>query len=383
MATLSFDEGSNVERFINSHNGADLSVNVATIYIVDKQKYKLWAYAYRGHLNEDNDGAPKAYGLDNPVNIFAPSGGAHVQRNLHPIDDLANAASPHQNFSHNNNFHWAGLFAMTKAAAQAAGVAVDTRKHLRAGNPDRDGVRDKFPVVQRSGQTAGYYVSTTAQAARPGRQRWEPERYWDASVVPYAVLSPGWATKRPVAPKLGDFGLAIRNDPPPRRSRPQVTSSCGFFFGDTGTGSKVGECSRKVVRTLAPDAFNEDFVTFLVFPGSGHGPPTPGQADRLIEVAIRAKMNEVNATTNRTYLPLFLGGLDASFHRYVEYVIQTERTDRPTDIVSRKRAEALRRRAEPGTSRMEVELQAWGNYKVPQGLGPWRLPGRLGPLPPP
>jgi hypothetical protein len=53
MATLGFDEGSNGENFVNSHNRALIPVDVDTISI----DYKVWAYAYQCHLVEDNDGA--------------------------------------------------------------------------------------------------------------------------------------------------------------------------------------------------------------------------------------------------------------------------------------------------------------------------------------
>jgi hypothetical protein len=350
MASLGFDEGANGENFKNPHNGALLSVDVSSIFIVDQGNYRLWAYAYRCHLNEDNDGAPTAYGRNNPVNIFAP--GPFVQTNLHTLDGLDDATSPAGNLDNNNDFHWAGLFAMTQAAARAAGVVVDTRPELRAGDPDpADGVRDKFPVVQPPGRpSSGFYVSTTAQPADPGRREWEPERYWDASTISYAVLSPGWASKRPTPVVLGDFGLVIRNG---------TGATSGFFFADTGAGSKVGECARMVVRTLAPDGFNEDFVTFLVFPGSGNGRPA-GQTDALIDAAVRGKMQMINNLTNKGDLPLFLGGLQADMSRYVEYVRSTSRTDRPTDAAAQQRAQTLQQNAAPGTLGMSTALRQWG-----------------------
>jgi hypothetical protein len=361
MATLAFDEGSNGETFVNSHNNVLIPVNVATIFIADHGTYKVWAYSYRCHLVEDNDGSPTAYGFDNPVNIF-PSPHPHVQRNLHPQDHVANAGSPFDHVFVDNDFHWAGLFAMTQADARAAGVFVDTRPALRAGNPDPDdGIRDKFPVVQSQGPSAGFYVSRTATVADPAHQPWEPQRYWDASTIPYAVLSPAWDTKRPAALRLGDFGLAIRND---------TGAGCGFFFADTGVDGKVGECSRKLVRTLAPNGFNEDFVTFLVFPGSGHGAPQLGHTDRVIDATVNAKISSMNQLTNPIDLALFLGGLETNFSQYVEYVNNLERTNRPTDAASQRRAAAIRQRAEPGTNRMKLALSHRGY--LPGGL---RSPG--------
>ena len=356
MASLGFEEGSNGENFANSHNGSLIPVDIATINLVDSGNATVWAYAYRCHLVEDNDGAPTAYGFDNPTNIFPPPH-PYVQQHLHPLDRLADAASPFTNLFVNNNFHWAGLFAMTQAAAQAAGVVVDTRPALRAGDPDpNDGVRDKFPVVQNRNQPApGYYVSTTAQPADISQPEQNPQRYWDASTIPYAVLSPAWATKRPLAVSLGDFGLAIRND---------TVSTSGFFFADTGAAGKVGECARKLVRTLAANGFNEDYVTFLVFPGSGHGVPVPGRTDRVIENVVRSKINQLKDVTNIKDLALFLGGLNCDIGKYVEYVNKTARTDRPTDSTSRKAADALRLRAEPGTYRMQSALHQFGYLPV-------------------
>jgi hypothetical protein len=370
MASIGFEEGSNGEAFTNRGDPVDVS----SIYITDQGNYRLWAYVYRCHLNEDNDGAPNAYGLDNPANIFAP--GPHVQSNLHPLEqhtnqqgvlvnDLANAASPFQNLFQNNSFHWVGLFAMTQAAAQAAGQVVDTRPELRAGNPDpNDGIVDKFPVVQRPGSpTAGFYVSTTAVPADPRRQEWDPKRYWDASTIPYAVLSPGWASKRPTPVVLGDFGLAIRND---------TGATSGFFFADTGDASKVGESARKLVRSLSPNGFNEDFVTFLVFPGSGHGRPQVGQTDTLIDAAVRGKMMLINNTTNKLDLPLFLGGLESDMSRYVDYVNSVDRTDRPKTKAAQQRAETLQVNAAVGTLRVSAALRHWGY--TPPYVSPGRIP---------
>lgn len=254
--------------FTNSHNGKNHHVDVTKVSMAITgsggfRPDQFVAFVYRCHLNEDNDGAPNCYGWDNPTNLFP--GQAHVQKNLDPLDHLANATSPatdahhHQNLFHNHNFKWSSLYARTKDEADGNNppLVIDQRSVLR----DR---HHRFPVVQPpDGAAPGYYVSTTSVAADDNFDEWEPERYWDASQIPFGVLAPEWADHAGV--NLGDFGLAIRNN---------TGTQGAFTFLDSGPHNHVGEVSRKLARTLVPTPDhkavpNEDFVSFLVFPGSG------------------------------------------------------------------------------------------------------------------
>jgi hypothetical protein len=261
MATnhVKFDSTVSVQ-FTNSYNGGALPIRVTKL----TGPSGFLAYVYQCHLNEDNDGAANAYGWDRP--------GDALQAGLQPLENhhgqqagLANAASPWQNLWHNHDFSWVGVYSATPEFAQRHNLRIDTRPQLEARvaaagqDPVLPGHRGYFPVVQQVGPTRGYYVSQANAIADSSKPAWEQARYVDAAQVPYAVLATRWAS---LGVGLGDYGLAIR---------PSTGASCGFFFGDTGAKSKVGECSRALVRTLSPTAANADLVTFLVFPGTASG----------------------------------------------------------------------------------------------------------------
>jgi hypothetical protein len=278
--------------FRNSHNGSLLTVNVFKA----TGPADFVAFLYQCHLNEDNDGAPTAYGLDNPAD---PNG---LQRNLQPLEGrpsqrsgLANATSPHQNFSAgSHNFAWVGVYSATPAFAQGHGLVIDNRPFLEAriaasGQapvlPKQPGY---FPVVQQAGAPApGYYVSQANFVTDTTLPDWDQRKYVDASAVPYAVWANRW---RSLGVNKGDFGLAIRNS---------TGAHGGFLFGDTGTTDRVGECSRKVVRTLSPNGYNEDHVSFLVFPGSGVG---SAGAERLIKPRVKVEIAKLNYAANASII---------------------------------------------------------------------------------
>jgi hypothetical protein len=188
---------------------------------------------------EDNDGIPTAY---------APPGS-----NLPHLEPLSNAMRPPSALFHSNNFTWVGVYSMTPADAQANQVTIDQRPALC----DKEG---KYPVIQGSGAPApGYYVSQSGGAAHPSLKGWNQRRYLDASTVQYGAL--GDALKG-FGVSLGDVGLAIRTS---------NGANAAFYYADSGPETSVGECSRKVARTLFPDGSFSDDVSFLVFPGSGRG----------------------------------------------------------------------------------------------------------------
>jgi len=221
------------------------------------------AFAYQCRLEEDFDGAPRAYGFDNPQPVDpAANPDTRLQRGLRPLDRLGNATSPYKNFAAgSNDFCWAGVYAATQALATKNGFSIDRRPRLEARRkcpPDGPG---RFPAIQPAGGPApGYFVSTTAAVADKNLPAWDQRRYVNAAEIPYAALAYWW-------PKLkvhmGDFGLAMRLD---------TGSVSGFVFADAGT-ARVGEVSHKLLETLSPaesrGTRNEHPTLFLVFPGSG------------------------------------------------------------------------------------------------------------------
>jgi hypothetical protein len=283
-------------RFINSHNRAKNRVEVTR---VSGGPANFLAFIYRCFLVEDNDGAPTCYGLDNPTNLFAP--GPHVQRGLVPLErhhgqrnGLANASFEARLWT-GQPFYWAGLYATTPALAAVNGLVIDRRPELRSTMPDpHDGIVGKFPVVK----STGFYVSTTAQRARAGNP-WEQDVYWNAAEVPYAVWATEWRSSGSGV-GLGDNGLAINN---------HTGAHCEFAFRDTGTVHNVGECSRKLCRTLVPTAESVILVddshpiSFIVFPHS------------RAAAGVGAQIEKLEKADNSDELPLFLS-LGADLDRF-------------------------------------------------------------------
>jgi hypothetical protein len=120
-----------------------------------------------------------------------------------------------------------------------------------------------------------FYVSSTSTAAHPGLPETDQRRYWDATTVSYAAIT---LPLLKLGVKLGDFGLAIRND---------TGTSEPFFFGDSGAQQKVGEVSTQVFQRLFPDNRQEGHpVTFIVFPESGQNPPKPADQEKEIRARL-------------------------------------------------------------------------------------------------
>jgi hypothetical protein len=243
----------------SDHRGA------VSVTKIEHIKSGFMAFAYQCRLEEDFDGAPRAYGLDNPQPVD-PSANpdTRLQRSLKPLDRLGNATSPYKNFAAgSNDFSWAGLYATTQEFATKNGFSIDRRPRFEARRNRRHGEAGLYPAIQPAGGPApGYFVSTTAAVADPKLPRWDQRRYVNAAEIPYAAMAWWW-------PKLkvhiGDFGLAIR---------PDTGTASGFVFADSGT-AKVGEVSHKLLETLSPGegpgTRNEHLTLFLVFPGSGSG----------------------------------------------------------------------------------------------------------------
>jgi hypothetical protein len=257
------------------------------------------AFVYQCRLNLDFDGAPKAYGYDNPA-AKNSAGGPNLQRNLDPLESwhkgwkgvskadsqksgLGNACGDPgdgtkgwQNFlSGNRKFYWIGIKALRKA--DAAGYVLDDRAELEAGldqnysdyfnkhnrlpdlAPKGSGY---FPVVQSDGDSAGYYISTTSVHADSDASEYSTSYYLDSTKVPYQAWANEWnkwAAAGGLKVKQGDFGIAIR---------PSTGANAGYAYGDAGTPNKVGECSQKLHEALG---ISSDLVAFIAFPGSGAG----------------------------------------------------------------------------------------------------------------
>jgi len=168
------------------------------------------AFFFVSGMTIDADGAPNAY---HPDNIG--------------LDDIANAGIPG---------HWEGIITD------------------RTGEPLIQGPDDPYP---------GYYVSCTSLTDRT-KDRTDPERYVDASKIPYIVLPRDVAYQG--GAQLGDFAVVVnlRNG-----------KSSNAIFADMGT---MGEGSIALANNLgiwsdARQGGRRGGILYLVFPGSGNHQP--------------------------------------------------------------------------------------------------------------
>jgi hypothetical protein len=231
-------------------------------------------FVYQCRLEKDYDGAPDAYGRNNPSPVDQANNPATAyQRGLSPQEQhLGNATNPFQVFdAGNHDFAYVGVFAAQKGSANGR-YSLDLRPVLEARgymtypnqtpqlNILKDGEPGFFPVVQDGSSPApGYYVSTTSALADDTKQEWDQKRYVNANEIPYAAWAAWWhkfgVNKR-------DVGISIARE----------TGACtGFVFADTGTGH-VGEVSAKSINQLtALGGTNENLFNFMVFPNSNRG----------------------------------------------------------------------------------------------------------------
>ena len=278
------------------------------------------ALVYMCRLNLDLDGASNSYGYDNP--------NSSKQKDLKPLESwhkgwkgvstatsqkvgLGNACGDPgdgmkgwRNFlDGNRNFYWAGIKAVTKQQAQSLSLTIDDRAELEAGR----GARGKkgqppllpvgsgyFPVVN---QSTGYYISGTSVASDGSLSAYDPNRYLDSSVVPYAVWANNWNTVNVLGKKVrqGDFGLAIN---------PFTGASTVYVYGDSGTQDKVGESSKKLHDALGnPDGS----VTFIAFPDSGHGTILGKHPEMRIRIKVLCNMMKLGANANELAERLTMG----------------------------------------------------------------------------
>jgi hypothetical protein len=122
------------------------------------------------------------------------------------------------------------------------------------------------PVVQKTGEFKGFYVSTTSLQAAGG-DRSDPKTYVDATKIPYIVLPPQFAKQFSVA--LGDFAMVLNQ---------KNGNFSSAIYADVGPRGKIGEGSVALAIALGLKSTSPrrggvlDGIAFLVFPKSGLGP---------------------------------------------------------------------------------------------------------------
>lgn len=127
------------------------------------------------------------------------------------------------------------------------------------GQPLIQGPRDPFP---------GYYISQTS-LFDPGKPSTDPNRYVDATKIPYIVLSKEEELKQRGGARLGDFVAVIHV--PSRRLASAIVA-------DMGPKGKIGEGSMALAESLSIPSSPRtggvpNDVIYVVFPGSGNGRP--------------------------------------------------------------------------------------------------------------
>jgi len=201
-----------------------LEVGGTKLYTVEGQMPFFWTSGFA----VDADGAPRAY---------------------HPGGRAAGALDATANAGHPGNW-W--------------GIVTD-------GNGD--------PVIQGDGDPApGFYVSTTAlvDGTRP---RADPNRYVDASTVPYVSL-PSPAIKHFGVTK-GDLAMVLNG------KNGQFSSA---IVADVGPATQIGEGSVALATALglsgdASHGGTSSGIVWVVFPGSAASPAWPRALDEIASSA--------------------------------------------------------------------------------------------------
>ncbi len=220
------------------------------------------ALKFRSPLAINTDGAPNAY------HIEGRPGGA--------LNTLCNAgralSAQHGAYDGYEN---CDRFLADVKAAQQGGWHGSTRI-LWHGIVTRDKSRHE-PVVQDSGEYAGYFVSATSLQNKAYTES-DQRRYLDSRAVPFLVLPKRSAFLEQGGARLGDLAFVI--DP--------LTQLYTFaVVGDLGPKNKLGEASIALAaaikgiaidpktvtdRTMRKLVVPHDVVT-LIFPGSAVAPP--------------------------------------------------------------------------------------------------------------
>ena len=214
----------------------------------------------------------------------------HFQRDLKPLEypglkgslrDATNNVKKNKGLFFDHDFRWVGVASATRKEAKDNKLWIDDRAVLS----DKNG---RFPVIQKDGPTKGYYVSQSGTPAisadqqknTPGFQFLQSS-FWDAAAIPYAV----WPSAMGHGLRKGDFGLVIANN---------TGRSGGFFFADTGSTTKLGECSGFLATTVLGSPLNNGaMMTFMVFPLSGGGSAKQGQEGRIVG-CVRSRISKLS-----------------------------------------------------------------------------------------
>ena len=170
------------------------------------------AFYFKSGMAIDADGAPNAYNADDTG-----------------LDHLYNAGQPGQ---------WDGIV------------------QDEDGNPLVQGPDDPFP---------GFYISCTALFDR-NKHRSDPARFVDASQIPYIAL-PGDLAARTGA-RLGDFAF-VYSEQTGRYSLAIFADIGAFGEGSIALADNLG------IRSDARRGGSPAGISYVVFPGSGDGRPSP------------------------------------------------------------------------------------------------------------
>jgi hypothetical protein len=256
---------------------------------------RFTALVYSSQLHEDLDGAPDAYGENRP--------GDALQSGLHPREKhLADATAPWQVFqAKGHDFRWTGVVCATAAFAAKHHLKIDNREHLRANGhksaalhePHEDPMKaGSYPVVQQTGTTRGYYVSTNNVTLDPQRQLWDQARYGDPTSLAFAVCGTCWQGKDVL---LGDVGWCVN---------PANGNDVSFVFGDSNPSTHVGECSSYMCHELC-EGPPRGAMTWVLFPGLRGGKMSDLTAP-MMDARVRSEMMKLKTIENGADFARFL-----------------------------------------------------------------------------
>jgi hypothetical protein len=228
----------------------------------------------------------------------------------------------HENFAQGNrNFYWAGIMSLTrekywanvralgKDGASKLGYTIDDRDELEAGReqagaPMQPKGKGFFPLVQDSGDSAGYYISTTSVFTDADASAYSPSHYLDSTKVPYAV----WASQWYYLPGFGglkvnqgDYGIAIL---------PKTGLNTGYVYGEAGTWNELGESSPALHAALGT---SNELVAFIALPGSGSGKVVGVNPQDQIRPRVRMKSAALGSDALDLAIFLTTGQVNAKY----------------------------------------------------------------------
>ncbi len=194
------------------------------------------ALKFHSPLAINTDGAPNAYHIDG-----RPTGALNTLCNAGRVVSLN-----HGTYEGREN---CDRFLADVRAAQRAGWQGNPRV-VWHGIVTRDQARHE-PVIQASGEYAGYFVSSTSLQNKAFKQD-DQRRYLDARVVPFLVLPRRSAFLTQGGAKLGDLAFVI--DP--------ATQLYTFaVVGDLGPQGKLGEASIALAAAIKGKHFDPKALT--------------------------------------------------------------------------------------------------------------------------